>query len=78
MQLKRFKALERHSGHRIDGNDDAIKSIKDGKLTATVAQQPVLIGQLALQAALDVLSGKQVEPSIPAELKLVTKENVNE
>ncbi|MNW66196.1 D-ribose-binding periplasmic protein precursor [compost metagenome] len=62
----------------FDGNDDAIKSIKDGKLTATVAQQPVLIGQLALQAALDVLSGKQVEPSIPAELKLVTKENVNE
>lgn len=62
----------------FDGNDDAIKSIQDGKLTATVAQQPILIGQLALQAALDVLSGKQVESSIPAELKLVTKENVNE
>lgn len=62
----------------FDGNDDAIKSIKDGKLTATVAQQPVLIGQLAVQAALDVLGGKQVEKSIPAELKLVTKENANE
>nr|WP_145402361.1 ribose ABC transporter substrate-binding protein RbsB [Paenibacillus xylanexedens] len=62
----------------FDGNDDAIKSIQDGKLTATVAQQPELIGQLALQAALDVLSGKQVEKSIPAELKLVTKENVNQ
>ncbi|WP_145407492.1 ribose ABC transporter substrate-binding protein RbsB [Paenibacillus xylanexedens] len=62
----------------FDGNDDAIKSIQDGKLTATVAQQPVLIGSLAVQAALDVLDGKQVEQSIPAELKLVTKENVNE
>lgn len=62
----------------FDGNDDAIKSIQDGKLTTTVAQQPELIGQLALQAALDVLSGKQVEKSIPAELKLVTKENVNQ
>lgn len=61
----------------FDGNDDAIKSIQDGKLTATVAQQPVLIGQLAVQAALDVLDGKQVEKSIPAELKLVTKENAN-
>jgi ribose transport system substrate-binding protein len=62
----------------FDGNDDAIKSIKDGKLTATVAQQPVLIGQLAVQAALNVLGGKQVEKSIPAELKLVTKENAND
>ncbi|CAI6044524.1 Ribose import binding protein RbsB [Paenibacillus sp. JJ-100] len=62
----------------FDGNDDAIKSIQDGKLTATVAQQPQLIGQLALQAALDVLSGEQVEKSIPAELKLVTKDNVNQ
>lgn len=62
----------------FDGNDDAIKSIKDGKLTATVAQQPVLIGQLAVQAALDVLGGKQVEKSIPAELKLLTKENAND
>ncbi|GGF90876.1 ribose import binding protein RbsB [Paenibacillus albidus] len=61
----------------FDGNDDAIQSIQDGKLTATVAQQPVLIGQLAVQASLDVLEGKQVEKSIPAELKLVTKENAN-
>ena len=49
----------------FDGNEDAIKSIRDGKLTATVAQQPILIGQLALQAALDVLSGKQVDHRFP-------------
>ncbi|BFH63286.1 ribose ABC transporter substrate-binding protein RbsB [Paenibacillus azoreducens] len=58
----------------FDGNDDALKSIKEGKLTATVAQQPDLIGQLAVQAASDVLQGKTVEKSIPAPLKLVTKE----
>lgn len=34
----------------FDGNDDAMKSIKEGKLTATVAQQPEWIGQLAVQA----------------------------
>lgn len=59
----------------FDGNEDALNSIKDGKLTATVAQQPELIGQMAVDAARDVLQGKAVEKSIPAPLKLVTKED---
>ncbi|WP_106769011.1 ribose ABC transporter substrate-binding protein RbsB [Paenibacillus faecalis] len=59
----------------FDGNEDALNSINDGKLTATVAQQPELIGQLAVQAAKDVLEGKEVEDTIPAPLKMVTKEN---
>lgn len=58
----------------FDGNEDALNSIKAGKLNATVAQQPDLIGQMAVQAAKDVLQGKTVEKSIPAPLKLVTKE----
>ncbi|CAM2876882.1 ribose ABC transporter substrate-binding protein RbsB [Paenibacillus sediminis] len=58
----------------FDGNPDALKSIKAGNLTATIAQQPLLIGQMAVQAAKDVLSGKTVPKSIPAPLKLVTKE----
>ncbi|MFB5265519.1 ribose ABC transporter substrate-binding protein RbsB [Paenibacillus enshidis] len=62
----------------FDGNDDAIKSIQEGKLTATVAQQPQLIGQLSVQAARDVLDGKKIEKSIPAELKLITKENADQ
>ncbi|MDR5584345.1 ribose ABC transporter substrate-binding protein RbsB [Paenibacillus larvae] len=55
----------------FDGNDDAMKSIKEGKLTATVAQQPEWIGQLAVQAVYDVLQGRTVEKTIPAPLKLV-------
>ncbi|MCP3740285.1 ribose ABC transporter substrate-binding protein RbsB [Rossellomorea sp. BNER] len=58
----------------FDGNDDAIKSIEAGKLTATVAQQPELIGELAVQAAGDVLQGKKVDEKIDVPLKLVTKE----
>ncbi|GAA4852537.1 ribose ABC transporter substrate-binding protein RbsB [Paenibacillus vulneris] len=58
----------------FDGNEDALKSIQAGKLTATVAQQPELIGQMSVQAAFDVLQGKTVEKTIPAPLKLVTKE----
>ncbi|WP_282943422.1 ribose ABC transporter substrate-binding protein RbsB [Paenibacillus sp. RC67] len=58
----------------FDGNEDALKSIQAGKLTATVAQQPELIGQMSVQAAFDVLQGKTVDKTIPAPLKLVTKE----
>ncbi|MFD0048969.1 ribose ABC transporter substrate-binding protein RbsB [Actinomycetes bacterium NPDC127524] len=57
----------------FDGNEDALNSIKAGKMEATVAQQPVLIGQLAVKAGRDVLKGKKVEKMIPAPLKLVTK-----
>lgn len=58
----------------FDGNEDALNAIKAGKLEATVAQQPELIGKLAVDAGRDVLSGKKVEKNIPAPLKLVTKE----
>lgn len=59
----------------FDGNDDALNAIKLGNLEATVAQQPELIGKLAVNAARDVLQGKKVDKIIPAPLKLVTQEN---
>ncbi|WP_054957652.1 ribose ABC transporter substrate-binding protein RbsB [Paenibacillus dakarensis] len=58
----------------FDGNEDALNSIKAGNLTATIAQQPDLIGQLAVKAAVDVREGKEVEKMIAAPLKLVVKE----
>lgn len=58
----------------FDGNEDAVNAVKGGKLAATVAQQPELIGELAVKAASDVLKGKKVEENIAAPLKLMTKE----
>ncbi|MCM3726332.1 ribose ABC transporter substrate-binding protein RbsB [Neobacillus cucumis] len=58
----------------FDGNDDALNAIKAGKMEATVAQQPDLIGKLAVEAGIDVLQGKKVSKNIPAPLKLVVKE----
>ncbi|MCH6264503.1 ribose ABC transporter substrate-binding protein RbsB [Neobacillus citreus] len=58
----------------FDGNDDALNAIKAGKMEATVAQQPDLIGKLAIDAGIDVLKGKKVPKNIPAPLKLVVKE----
>nr|WP_019390649.1 ribose ABC transporter substrate-binding protein RbsB [Priestia filamentosa] len=57
----------------FDGNEDAVNAVKEGKLAATVAQQPELIGELAVKAASDVLKGKKVEKNIAAPLKLMTK-----
>ncbi|WLR58721.1 ribose ABC transporter substrate-binding protein RbsB [Guptibacillus hwajinpoensis] len=58
----------------FDGNEDAINSIQDGKLSATVAQQPEEIGSLAVEAGVDVLKGNEVDETIPVPLKLVTEE----
>lgn len=49
----------------FDGNKDALASIKDGKLSATVAQQPELIGKLATEAADDILHGKKCKKQYP-------------
>ena len=62
----------------FDGIDDALASIRNGHLTATVAQQPVLMGEMAVQAAVDYIQGKEVEKVIAAPLKLVTKDTVDQ
>lgn len=43
----------------FDGNEDALTAIKEGKMETTVAQQPLLIGKLAVDAGRDVLKGKR-------------------
>ncbi|AOH57329.1 ribose ABC transporter substrate-binding protein RbsB [Peribacillus muralis] len=58
----------------FDGNDDALKAVESGELKATVAQQPALIGEEAVNAAEKILKGDKVEKTISVPLKLVTKE----
>jgi ribose transport system substrate-binding protein len=57
----------------FDAIDDAVQAVKDGKLAATVAQQPAEIGKLGVETALKFLNGEQVEKNIPVPLSLVTK-----
>ncbi len=57
----------------FDAVDDAVAAVKNGKLAATVAQQPDLMGKLAVEAAIKFLGGEKVEASIPVDLSLVTK-----
>ena len=55
----------------FDGTDDGLDAIEAGTLSATVAQQPEEMGKLAMQAAFDHFSGKDVEKSIASPLELI-------
>ena len=57
----------------FDATDDAVEAVKQGKMAATVAQQPLLIGETAVNAVHKVLSGEKIADYIPVELKLITK-----
>ncbi len=61
----------------FDATDDAIASIKEGKMAATIAQQPDLIGATAIENAMKLIEGESIEKSIPVEVTLVTKDNVD-
>ncbi|MFM1654661.1 ribose ABC transporter substrate-binding protein RbsB [Brevibacillus sp. B_LB10_24] len=57
----------------FDATDDAVKAVNDGKMGATVAQKPADIGAKAVETAIKVSKGEQVDSSIPVDLELVTK-----
>ena len=57
----------------FDAIDDAVKAVKDGKLAATVAQQPSEMGRLGVVTAVKHLGGQKVDKYIPVALSLVTK-----
>lgn len=61
----------------FDGNDDAVKAIKDGGMAASVAQQPEEMGRIALETALKVLKGDKVEKEIYVPVTLITKETLD-
>jgi ribose transport system substrate-binding protein len=77
MALGALKAIE-GSGRDIlvvgfDATDDAVKAVEDGKLAATVAQQPSMIGATGVEIASKIIKGEATAEFIPVELKLVTK-----
>lgn len=57
----------------FDGTADGIKAVQDGKMAATIAQQPDQIGMAAVDAADKILKGYPVATDIPVALKLITR-----
>jgi len=68
MALGALKAIE-ESGKSIyvvgfDGTEDAIKAVRDGRLTATIAQQPSKMGSIAVQTAIKYLMVSQLSQTL--------------
>ncbi len=61
----------------FDATDDALESIKAGRMAGTIAQQPALIGSTAVENAVKLIAGETIPKSIPVEVTLITKENAN-
>ncbi|KGM97688.1 sugar ABC transporter substrate-binding protein [Clostridium novyi A str. 4552] len=83
MALGAVKALQQAGKKNIisigvDGSPDALKSIKEGGLTGTVAQNSYDIGKKGVETAVKVLRGEKVETRIDTGTTLVDKQNVNE
>lgn len=62
----------------FDGTDEAIQAVKEGRMAATVAQQPYKMGQMGVELAVEVLKGNDIKDKIEVPVKLITKENVDE
>ena len=57
----------------FDAIDDAVAAVEEGRLAATVAQQPAEMGRLGVETAVARLSGASVDEYIPVDLRLVTR-----
>ncbi|HEY1942755.1 MAG TPA: substrate-binding domain-containing protein [Roseiarcus sp.] len=57
----------------VDGNSDAVKSILAGRLNASVAQLPYLVGKEAVENAKKVLAGDKVDENIFVPTLVLTK-----
>lgn len=59
----------------FDATDDAVEAIKAGRMGATIAQQPALIGSTALENAAKLINNENIPQNIPVEVSLITREN---
>jgi ABC-type sugar transport system substrate-binding protein len=62
----------------VDGNSDALQSVLDGGLSATVAQYPYAIGSLGLQACQIAAAGTELPETVESPTALVDAENAQQ
>lgn len=65
----------------FDAVDPAIEAIDNGRMSATIMQQPALMGEMGVEQAVQLLEGEvDVEEGetkfVPVPLKLITKDNL--
>jgi len=62
----------------FDCSPEVVEAIQEGKMAATAAQQPVLMGRYASSSVEKILKGEEVEKEIALGTLLVTKDNIDE
>lgn len=60
----------------FDANDEAKEAVKNDIMMGTVAQDPVLMGKIAVQTALKLIKGETVDANIKVEIQMVTKDTL--
>ena len=60
-----------------DANDDALAAMREGKITVTSYGNPFGQGYVAVQAAVDILEGREVEAFNEVETIVVTMDNID-
>ncbi|GAB78604.1 ribose transport system substrate-binding protein [Austwickia chelonae] len=83
MALGAIQALGEKAGSAVkvvgfDGTADGLKAVKAGTMAATVAQQPKLLGEKAIELAMKLAKGEKVDKSVPVPVKTVETSNVDE
>ncbi|WP_327107643.1 D-ribose ABC transporter substrate-binding protein [Nonomuraea glycinis] len=83
MALGAIKALGDRAGQQVkvvgfDGTPDGLTAIQNGTLAASIAQQPRLLGQQAVDAAVKAAGGATLDKTMAVPVKVATKENVAE
>mgnify|MGYP003112976423 FL=1 len=63
-----------------DGSDDAVKSISEGKIAATVMQYPKVMAQTSAEYAHEYLANgkRDFDQKIPVNVDLVSQENIDD
>jgi ABC-type sugar transport system substrate-binding protein len=60
----------------FDGIRQALDGVRRGSLSATVAQYPYTMGQLAIEACLAAIRGESLPGRVDAPVQVVTRENI--
>jgi ribose transport system substrate-binding protein len=80
MALGAVRALEGAKRSNVlvvgfDGTPDGQQAVKDGKMAATIAQQPAEIGRLGVETAQKLIAGQPVDNPIAVPLKVVSHDD---
>ncbi|RAK10607.1 ribose transport system substrate-binding protein [Halanaerobium saccharolyticum] len=57
----------------FDAIENAVEAVEEGRMAATVAQKPSLMGEMAVETAVKVANGEEVEEYTPVPLELITE-----